>query len=43
MLLSSIGKQVHSSVIITAMVRKKENEEWVLSPGGKQLSKIISN
>lgn len=39
MLLSSVGKQAHSSVIITAMVRKKENEEWVLSPGGKQLVK----
>ena len=40
MLLSSVGKQAHSSVIITAMVRKKENEEWVLSPGGKQLVKL---
>ena len=39
MLLSSVGKQADSSVIITAMVRKKENEEWVLSPGGKQLVK----
>lgn len=39
MLLSSVGKQAHSSVIITAMVRKKENDEWVLSPGGKQLAK----
>ncbi|WP_299292662.1 hypothetical protein [Nitrosopumilus sp.] len=39
MLLSSVGKQVNSSVIITAMVRKKENEEWVLAPGGKQLVK----
>lgn len=39
MLLSSVGKQAGSSVIITAMVRKKENKEWVLSPGGKQLLK----
>lgn len=39
MLLSSVGKQANSSVIITAMVRKKENEEWVLTPGGKQLVK----
>ena len=37
MLLSSVGSQADSSVVITAMVRKKENEEWVLSPGGKQL------
>ena len=39
MLLSSLGKQANSSVIITAMVRKKENKEWVLSPGGRQLVK----
>ncbi len=39
MLLSSIGRQTNSSVIITGMVRKKKNEEWVLSPGGKQLVK----
>ena len=38
-LLSSVGKQAGSSVIITAMVRKKEDEEWVLTPGGKQLVK----
>ena len=37
MLLSSLVKQTESLVIITAMVRKKENEEWVLSPGGKQI------
>lgn len=38
-LLASIGKQAKSSVIITAMVRKKESGELVLSPGGKQLVK----
>ncbi|MFQ5781645.1 MAG: hypothetical protein ACE5GR_01155 [Nitrosopumilus sp.] len=39
MLLSSIGRNTNSSLVITAMVRKKENEEWVLSPGGKQIMK----
>ncbi|HJJ22264.1 MAG TPA: ELP5 family protein [Nitrosopumilus sp.] len=39
MLLSSIGRQTSSSVVITAMVRKKENNEWVISPGGKQIIK----
>jgi len=39
MLLSSVGKQTSSSVVIIAMARKKENNEWILSPGGKQLIK----
>ena len=39
MLLSSIGKQVGTSVIVTAMARKKESNEWILSPGGKQIIK----
>ena len=39
MLLSSLGKQTGSSVVVTAMARKKENNEWVLSPGGKQIIK----
>ena len=39
MLLSSIGRQTSSSVVITAMARKKENNEWILSPGGKQIIK----
>ena len=39
MLLSSIGNQTKSSVIVTGMARKKENEEWVLSPGGKHIIK----
>ena len=39
MLLSSVGRQTSSSLVITAMVRKKENNEWVLSPGGKQIIK----
>jgi hypothetical protein len=39
MMLSSIGKQVGSSVIVTAIARKKENNEWILSPGGKQIIK----
>jgi len=37
MLLSSLGKQANSTILITAMARKKENNEWILSPGGKQI------
>jgi len=39
MLLSSIVKQVGTSVIVVTMARKKENNEWALSPGGKQIIK----
>jgi len=39
MLLSSIANQTYSSVVITGMVRKKENIGWVISPGGKQIIK----
>jgi len=39
MLLSSIVKQVGTSVIVVTMARKKENNEWTLSPGGKQIIK----
>jgi len=39
MLLSSIGKQVGTSVIVTAMARKNEKNEWILSPGGKHIIK----
>ena len=37
MLLSSIGREYGSSVIITAMVRKNDNGEWILSPGGRHI------
>jgi len=37
MLLSSIGREFGSSVIITAMVRKNNNDEWILSPGGRHI------
>ena len=37
MLLSSIGRESGSSVIITAMVRKNDNDEWILSPGGRHI------
>ena len=37
MLLSSIGRKCGSSVIITAMVRKNDNDEWILSPGGRHI------
>ncbi len=39
MLLSYVGRQTDSSVVITAMARKRENKEWILSPGGKQIIK----
>tara|TARA_B100000809_G_scaffold34659_1_gene30315 strand:+ start:313 stop:888 length:576 start_codon:yes stop_codon:yes gene_type:complete len=39
MLLSSLGKQSNSTIIITTMARKKENNEWILSPGGKHILK----
>ena len=39
MLLSDIGNQVGSTIIITAMARKKENHEWILLPGGKHIMK----
>ena len=34
-----LGRQTSSSVVITAMARKKENNEWIISPGGKQIIK----
>ena len=39
MLLASLGKEADSSVVITAMARKKEEEGWILTPGGKQIIK----
>ena len=39
MLLSSLGKQSNSTIVITAMARKKENNQWTLSPGGKHILK----
>ncbi len=39
MLLSSVGRQTSSSVVITTMARKKENNDCILSPGGKQIIK----
>ena len=39
MLLASIGNHMKSSILITGMARKKENSDWVLSPGGKHIIK----
>ena len=39
MLLSSIGNHVKSSVLITGMARKKENDGWILSPSGRRIIK----
>jgi len=41
MLLSSLGKQANSTIVITAMARKKENSEWIMSPGGKKIMKSV--
>ena len=41
MLVSSLGKQANSTIVITAMARKKENSEWILSPGGKKIMKSV--
>ncbi len=37
MLLSSVGIESDSSVIITAITRKNDNGEWILSPGGRHI------
>jgi hypothetical protein len=37
MLLASIGLESGSSVIITAITRKNDNGEWILSPGGRHI------
>ena len=39
MLLASIGKQTRCTVVMTTIARKKENDDWVLSSGGKQIIK----
>ena len=39
MLLASIGNHVKSSVVITGMARKKGDDGWILSPGGKHIIK----
>ena len=41
MLLSSLGKQTNSTIVITAMARKKDNNQWTLSPGGKHILKSV--
>ena len=37
MLLSFVGRESGSSIIITAMARKNDNDEWVLSPSGRHI------
>lgn len=39
MILSSIGNFAKSSIVITGMARKKDNKDWILSPGGKHIIK----
>jgi hypothetical protein len=37
MLLASVGERAGSSVIIIAMARKNDKNEWILSPGGRHV------
>lgn len=37
MLFSSISRQKGSMIVVSAMARKKENEGWVLLPGGRHI------
>ena len=37
MLLASIGRESDSSILISAIVRKNECGEWILSPGGRHI------
>lgn len=37
MLLSSIGSENGSVVVITALTRKNDSGEWILSPGGRHI------
>jgi len=37
MLLSFVAKEKDSVVIVSGMARKKDNEEWVLLPGGRHI------
>ncbi|WP_255458261.1 hypothetical protein [Nitrosarchaeum sp. AC2] len=37
MLLSSVSRENGSSVIITAITRKNDEGEWILSPGGRHI------
>jgi hypothetical protein len=41
MLLASLGNQSNSTIVITAMARKKDNNQWTLSPGGKHILKSL--
>ena len=37
MLLSSLGCKTNSSIVVTGIAKKKEDDTWVLAPGGKQI------
>jgi len=45
MLLIYVAKESDSSVLVVNMVRKKDEEEWVLSPSGRHVvdAKIMTN
>lgn len=37
MLFASVARQTGSRIVVTGMARKKENEGWVLLPGGRHI------
>ena len=39
MLLSSLGKQTNCTIVVTGIARKREDGDWILSPGGKHIMK----
>ena len=39
MLLSSLSKQSDCTIVVTGMAKNKDNNEWILSPGGKHIMK----
>ena len=45
MLLTFVAKESDSSVLVVNMARKKDEEEWVLSPSGRRVvdAKIMTN
>ena len=40
MLLTSVAREKKSIIVVSAMARNKEKQDWILSPGGRQI--IIS-
>ena len=43
MLLASIARQGNSIIVVSVMARKMENEDWILSPGGRHVIKSANS